>query len=81
MARRTAHSLRTTVPAGLIGSGPRRGALAGRRGRLRLMPLNRPERILVGAAVFLAHFPSWRHPTEFFTLSDFVPGLSQLNTS
>jgi hypothetical protein len=31
---------------------------------------------LVGAAVFLAHFPSWRHPDVFFTLSDLLFCLS-----
>jgi O-antigen ligase len=34
------------------------------------------ERVLVSAAVFLAHFPSWRHPAVFFTLSDFLFCLS-----
>lgn len=30
------------------------------------------ERMLVGAAVFLAHFPLWRHAAVFFTLSDLL---------
>jgi hypothetical protein len=30
------------------------------------------ERILVGAAVFLAHFPLWRHSAVFFTVSDLL---------
>ena len=30
------------------------------------------EHILVSAAVLLAHFPSWRHPAVFFTLSDLL---------
>ena len=36
------------------------------------------ERTLVGAAVFLAHFPSWRHPDVFFTISDLLFCLSLL---
>ena len=36
------------------------------------------ERIFVGAAVFLAHFPSWRHSAVFFTLSDLLFCLSLL---
>jgi O-antigen ligase len=36
------------------------------------------ERILVGAAVFLAHFPVWRHSAVFFTLSDLLFCLSLL---
>jgi hypothetical protein len=36
------------------------------------------ERILVGAAVFLAHFPLWRHSAVFFTLSDLLFCLSLL---
>jgi O-antigen ligase len=36
------------------------------------------EHILVSAAVFLAHFPSWRHPAVFFTLSDLLFCLSLL---
>jgi hypothetical protein len=34
------------------------------------------ERILVSAAVFLTHFPLWRHPVVFFTLSDLLFCLS-----
>jgi O-antigen ligase len=36
------------------------------------------ERILLGTAVFLAHFPVWRHSAVFFTLSDLLFCLSLL---
>jgi O-antigen ligase len=36
------------------------------------------ERLLVSAAIFLSFFPSWRHPSVFFTVSDLVFCLSLL---
>jgi hypothetical protein len=36
------------------------------------------ERLLVSAAIFLSFFPSWRHPSAFFTVSDLVFCLSLL---
>lgn len=36
------------------------------------------ERILLSAAVFLAHFPLWRHSALFFTVSDLLFCLSLL---